>query len=817
MRRVLAVFSAALISCAANPPAEGTLRVTVDTSDSALTSRCVKVFARGSQTLETEGISTVGKTKIVVAIFQGDEPNPVEIEAIGYSDAACTAENQPAERTEKSAVAFGMPAELTLTLRRSTADAGVDNDRDGYPVTTDCNDNDPAIHPGATERCEGRVDDNCDTLVDCDDTTCNAQTCATGAICSSLRCAEQLCADGLDNDGTEGADCFDPDCDARPCMNSGTCMSGVCRAPTETNLCTDGLDNDGDTFIDCADSDCPTGTLCNDLNACSVNDQCSSNTCISEAKLCATTTQCFVSTGVCDPDGGLCRFTSTPDAGCNDGRACTDNDTCEFDGGCGGTLRTCTSPLNSCYQPVGMCSEALDGGCAYTPVLLGQGTCTDNDACTFGDTCDGVGGCRPGDRPTCAARTCQVPAPGCEPDAGCLYTTLNNGTPCDGGFCVAGTCSPTPPVFAYVPSNFAETNLPTSLGAFVVNCDDVTINTQLNADAGISLVQCDGGVTVPPHTIVSNGGYPAVLLFMDSLSVGPAGRLRGRGTRPLIFAVRGNVTVEGAIEVNSFENATTMARGAGANVNCSSGIGRNGRLGGTPETAGGGGGGAFGSNGGFGSTGSGGGATLGGDAGVSFGNTTLVPLFGGCNGGNGGHAGTTNLGRAGRGGGAVQISAGGTIRLEGNVSANGGGGEGGLTDTRTGGGGGGSGGAVLLECLGSLSSSLYGNVTANGGGGGEGSGFGGGFSGARGANGAIALTSAAGGATAACGGAGGNGAARNGGVTNGGPTTCGTDLPGGGGGGGLGRLRFNVYDGGCNFDSQSWFSPAPTGVGTNCQ
>ena len=63
---------------------------------------------------------------------------------------------------------------------------------------------------------------------------------------------ETNCTDGLDDDGDTLVDCDDPDCAADP----------ACAAPaTETN-CTDGLDDDGDTLVDCDDPDCSADPAC---------------------------------------------------------------------------------------------------------------------------------------------------------------------------------------------------------------------------------------------------------------------------------------------------------------------------------------------------------------------------------------------------------------------------------------------------------------------------------------------------------------------------------------------------------------------------
>ena len=46
------------------------------------------------------------------------------------------------------------------------ADPNRDHDGDSYPLAQDCDDTDPAIHPGAPEDCSDSIDNNCNQLVD---------------------------------------------------------------------------------------------------------------------------------------------------------------------------------------------------------------------------------------------------------------------------------------------------------------------------------------------------------------------------------------------------------------------------------------------------------------------------------------------------------------------------------------------------------------------------------------------------------------------------------------------------------------------------
>jgi len=53
-----------------------------------------------------------------------------------------------------------------VDCERGSAAASADDDHDGVPWCNDCNDGDPAVHPGVAETCGNGVDDNCDGQVD---------------------------------------------------------------------------------------------------------------------------------------------------------------------------------------------------------------------------------------------------------------------------------------------------------------------------------------------------------------------------------------------------------------------------------------------------------------------------------------------------------------------------------------------------------------------------------------------------------------------------------------------------------------------------
>lgn len=205
--------------------------------------------------------------------------------------------------------------------------------------------------------------------------------------------------------------------DLGTCPGTRTCEKageiGACSAPPAVAEVCDGVDNNCNGATD--------DGLCDDKNPCTTDG--------------------------CVKGGSEC--THTPTTGkCDDGSACTEDDACEAKGSCGGKAIVCDDK-NPCTQD----SCKATTGCVYTPH---NKPCSDGNACTANDLCDGKGACvglsinvsaTCNDNNVCTADTCDAKATGTDLDAGCTHTptagTCEDGNPCtNGDACTKGACVP---------------------------------------------------------------------------------------------------------------------------------------------------------------------------------------------------------------------------------------------------------------------------------------------------------------------------------------------------------------------------------------
>jgi hypothetical protein len=184
----------------------------------------------------------------------------------------------------------------------------------------------------------------------CDDGNPNT----TGDVCATGVCA------GVDH--CIGVTCAPID----QCHQAGTCIdhaTGACSHPEK-----------------------PNGASCSDGDACTQADSCQAGACVgTSAVTCLALDQCHV-VGVCNPTTGACTNPAKTDgATCNDGNACTQSDACQAGTCVGSNPVTCVA-LDQCHD-VGACNTST--GICSTPAKSNGSACTDGNACTQTDTCQG--------------------------------------------------------------------------------------------------------------------------------------------------------------------------------------------------------------------------------------------------------------------------------------------------------------------------------------------------------------------------------------------------------------------------------------------
>ncbi|MBX7097312.1 MAG: hypothetical protein K1X89_06355 [Myxococcaceae bacterium] len=138
--------------------------------------------------------------------------------------------------------------------------------------------------------CFDALDNDGDGKLDCGDTDCDGGACTQAPLfwtCSTGGCkcnggaqvAEAgpvRCSDDVDNDCNGVKDCAETSCDMQPCNADGGCLC-TSKKKKET-ACDNLLDDDGDGAADCADTDCPASTPClkpdGGTGACSATKTC---------------------------------------------------------------------------------------------------------------------------------------------------------------------------------------------------------------------------------------------------------------------------------------------------------------------------------------------------------------------------------------------------------------------------------------------------------------------------------------------------------------------------------------------------------------
>jgi hypothetical protein len=234
--------------------------------------------------------------------------------------------------------------------------------------------------------------------LDCDDgNPCTDDSCHPWLGCDHQPAASPCCDNGL-LACDDGDACTRDDCDAAgncthesfvgPCDDGDACTEGdVCDEAGRCRGVSVDCDDDNACTADSCDAylgcrNLPVPGDCDDGDPCTVDDQCRGGACAGTPLSCDDGVPC--TRDFCD-ELGVCQHELTPGLACDDGDACTTDDTCDDAGACRGQARTCDD-ANVCTDDT--CDAAT--GCVFTPAS--GAACDDGDECTVDDVCQ-AGAC----------------------------------------------------------------------------------------------------------------------------------------------------------------------------------------------------------------------------------------------------------------------------------------------------------------------------------------------------------------------------------------------------------------------------------------
>ncbi len=343
------------------------------------------------------------------------------------------------------------------------------------------------------------------TAIDCTGVAkeCQIAACkSTGAV--AFQCAVTNVADGGTCD------------DNQLCTNGDFCKTGKCQAGTTphdcseiSNICATGTcDKTGNGGLGaCIPKPQNDGKDCDsDNNGCTVSDKCNAGGCIpgAPADCQGATTNCAI---------GACQSTAAATYSCvaapkkddlpceADSNGCTVGDACKTGKCAAGKGLDCSAKNSADGCQLGVCkstgpsSSFCDIGFALKAVACNS----DNNGCTQGDQCNGLGACQPGQAVDCLGITTGCSQGTCKSTGSATYSCQGNAKPdgavCDADLsgctkddkCLAGKCAPGALVDCTDPKAtpsqcLAAKCLPS--GSTTYQCDNAPLkdNTPCNAD-----------------------------------------------------------------------------------------------------------------------------------------------------------------------------------------------------------------------------------------------------------------------------------------------------------------------------------------------